>query len=154
MSANRVVLLAASFFLLIGLALPASAIFEKDLPLLSESGARTKGVVEVENDRDSPNRLYNEVKLTITARDLKPRGLYTVWLLERKDGGERRGLGVADYSFTADGAGTGRFISTLPEHEFAKWDILEIRHHPDGDSKNLSGSAVVLRAELWRGHPY
>ena len=153
MSVNKAVLLAASFFLFIGLVIPATAIFEKYLPLLTESGARTGGVVEVENDNDSRYR-QDDVKLTITARDLVPRGLYTVWLVERKDGGATKGLGVADYSFTADGAGTGRFISTMHEYEFANWDMLEIRHHPDGDAKNLSSSVVVLRAELWRAHPY
>ncbi len=154
MPVNRVVIAAASFFLLIGLVLPAYAIFERDLPLLTDTGARTIGVIEVENDTDSRYR-QDDVKLTITARGLVPRALYTVWLVERKDGGGKtKGLGVADYSFTADGAGTGRFISTMHEYDFADWDILEIRHHPDGDAKNISSSVVVLRAEIWRAHPY
>ena len=153
MSVNKAVLMAVSFFLFIALVLPASAIFERDLPLLTVSGARTSGVVEVENDTDSRYR-QDDIKLTITARGLVPRGLYTVWLIERKDGGATRGLGVADYSFTADGAGTGRFISTMHEYDFAYWDILEIRHHPDGNAENSALSVVVLRAELWRAHPY
>jgi len=153
MSVNKAVLMAVSFFLFIVLVLPASAIFERDLPLLTVSGARTSGVMEVENDTDSRYR-QDDIKLTITARGLVPRGLYTVWLIERKDGGATRGLGVADYSFTADGAGTGRFISTMHEYDFAYWDILEIRHHPDGNAENSALSVVVLRAELWRAHPY
>lgn len=153
MPVNRAVLLAASFFLLIALALPASAIFEKDLPLTTASGERTQGVVEVENDNDSRFR-QDDVKLTIIAHGLAPRGLYTVWLVERRDGGATRGLGVADYSFTASGAGTGRFFSTMWESEFARWEVLEIRHHPDGNAKNIPSSVVVQRAELWRAHPY
>ena len=153
MSVNKAVFMAASFFLLIALVLPASAIFERDPPLLTLSGARTSGVVEVENDTDSRYR-RDEGKLTINARRPVPRGLYTVWLIERKDGGATRGLGVADYYFTADGAGTGRFISTMHEYDFAYWDILEIRHHPDGNAENSASSVVVLRAELWRAHPY
>ena len=145
MSVNRPVFMAACFFLFIALVLPASAIFERDLPLLTVSGARTSGVVEVENDTDSRYR-QDDIKLTITARGLVPRGLYTVWLIERKDGGATRGLGVADYYFTADGAGTGRFISTMHEDDFAYWDILEIRHHPDGNAENSASSVVVLRA--------
>ena len=61
---------------------------------------------------------------------------------------------MADYSFTADSKGTGRFISTIHEYDFAYWDILEIRHHPDGNAENSASSVVVLRAELWRAHPY
>lgn len=154
MHGNRAIFLSAFFFLLVGLVLPVYAIFEKDLPLLTASGEETRGVIEVENDRDS---LYREkdVKLTITARDLKPHGLYSVWLVEKKDGGgKRKGFGVADYSFTSDGAGTGRFINTIPEYDFARWDILEIRHHPGGDAKDLSTSVVVRKGELWRAHPY
>jgi len=154
MSTKKASLAAASFFLFIAFVIPALAIFERDLPLLTAAGEKTKGVIEVENDHDTRYKT-RDVKLTITARDLTPRGVFTVWLVENKDGtGKRQGFGVSPYSFTSDGAGTGRFINTIPDYELARWDTLEIRHHANGDPKDVSSSVVVRKAELWRAHPY
>lgn len=154
MQGKRVIFLFAFFVLLTGLVLPAQAIFERDLPLLTVTGEKTKGVIEVENDHDSRYRT-RDVKLTITARDLEPHGLYSVWLVEKTDGGgQRKGFGVSPYTFTTDGSGTGRFINTIPEYDFARWDLLEIRHHPGGDANDLSTSVVVRKGEIWRAHPY
>lgn len=58
------------------------------------------------------------------------------------------GVGSGDYAFKSDASGSGRFMGTVPAAELAKWQMLEIAYHPDGNPKNVKTMGVVLEAEL------
>lgn len=150
MSVKKAVFIALAFIVSV-YAAPSFAIYERTLPLKAELEKAARGTVEVENDEDVRYR-RDYVKLTITAKGLKPYSVYTVWL--RRDEPERtlKGLGVADYSFTTDGKGTGRFIASLPDYELRYWDTLEIDYHPGKDPKDRSDAQAVLTADLRPAH--
>ncbi len=87
-------------------------------------------------------------EIIIAAQGLKPNATYTVWVVNLKPKMEMAGVGTGDYAFTSDAAGRGQFIGTFPAADLAKWQILEIAHHPDGNPKNMKSMGVALKADL------
>jgi hypothetical protein len=56
--------------------------------------------------------------------------------------------------FTSDGAGKGRYVTTVYEYEVDDWKYLDVMHHPDGNPQNANEMTQVLRGDLVYGtHP-
>jgi Cu/Ag efflux protein CusF len=87
-------------------------------------------------------------EITLAAEGLKPNAIYTVWVVNMKPKMEMAGVGSGDYSFKSDASGRGQYMGTLSAAELAKWQMLEIAYHPDGNPKNMKQMDVVLEAEL------
>jgi hypothetical protein len=87
-------------------------------------------------------------EIIIAAQGLKPNAMYTVWVVNMKPKMDMAGVGTGDYAFKSDATGRGQFIGTFPAADLAKWQILEVAHHPDGDSKNMKNIGVVLTGAL------
>ena len=87
-------------------------------------------------------------EITIAAEGLKPNATYTVWVVNMKPKMGMAGVGSGDYSFKSDGSGRGQFMGTISAAELAKWQMLEIAYHPDGNPKNMKTMDVMLEADL------
>ncbi len=105
-------------------------------------GGNAKGEATIV-DKDAATK-----EIIIAAQGLKPNATYTVWVVNPKPKMEMAGVGTGDYAFTSDAAGRGQFIGTFPAADLAKWQILEIAHHPDGNPKNMKSMGVALKADL------
>ena len=94
-------------------------------------------------DKDASTR-----EIIVAAEGLKPTATYTVWVVNMKPKMDMAGVGTGDYAFKSDATGRGQFIGTFPAADLAKWQILEVTHHPDGDPKNMKSMKVVLKGQL------
>jgi len=113
------------------------------LPLTpGPDGGDAKGEATIV-DKDAATK-----EIIIAAQGLKPNATYTVWVVNMKPKMHMAGVGTGDYAFKSDATGRGQFIGTFPAADLAKWQILEVAHHPDGDPKNMKNIGVVLTGEL------
>ena len=85
--------------------------------------------------------------IVITARGLKPNGVYTVWLANEKPKAARTSAGPR-YVFRSDEKGNGLYTGTIARAELKKWQLLEVAHHPDGDPANMKNIGIALKAVL------
>ena len=108
----------------------------------SQTGTSAKGEVTIV-EKDPATK-----EIMIAADGLKPNAIYTVWVVNMKPKMEMAGVGSGDYSFKSDASGRGQFVGSLPASELAKWQMIEIAHHPDGNPKNMKQMDVALEAEL------
>jgi len=76
--------------------------------------------------------------LSVSAMGLEPARVYTLWLVNEAPEESMAGLGIAPYAFTADVSGEGTFNAKITEQELAKWQILKIVLHKDGDARNMA----------------
>ena|SRR6266545_1726598 len=116
---------------------------EKKLTLHPGPGAKGAHGTAVVKDKDTDQK-----EITIKATGLKPDGVYTVWLVNMKPKMDMVGVGTGDFSFKADDKGKGNYTATIPTTEFAKWKMLEIAHHPDGDAKNMKNMEITLKGDV------
>ena len=113
------------------------------LPLTSgPDGRDAKGEATIV-DKDAATK-----EIIIAAQGLKPNAMYTVWVVNMKPKMDRAGVGTGDYAFKSDATGRGQFIGTFPAADLAKWQIIEVAHHPEGNPKNMKSMKVVLTGEL------
>ena len=102
------------------------------------------------------NNGQDQKEITINATGLKPRSVYTVWLVNVKPSlvpflkpkMETAGVGSGDYSFRSDETGTGQYTATISTTELERWHLLKIAHHPDGDPTNMKNTGGALQAHL------
>ncbi|MBI5642750.1 MAG: hypothetical protein HY954_04670 [Deltaproteobacteria bacterium] len=91
---------------------------------------------------------YNQKEIAVEASGLEPYSMYTVWLARKGPSADIRGVGVEDYAFKTDGEGKGRFVATISEFDYQKWDVIEIARHPDNNPKNLDNAEIALTGDL------
>ena len=87
-------------------------------------------------------------EVVITAQDLKPNEVYTVWLVNMEPKMAMAGLGTGDYAFTSDARGKGTYTATISGADLDKWRFIEVAHHPDRDPMNMKNMGVALKGEL------
>lgn len=87
-------------------------------------------------------------EVTITTQGLRPSAVYTVWLVNEKPRMSMTGLGKADYAFTTDEKGHGRYAATIAPAELAKWQLLKIAYHPDRKPGNMHNIVIDLEGDL------
>ncbi len=90
----------------------------------------------------------DQKEITIHATGLKPGAVYTVWLVNMKPKMDMVGVGSGDYSFKSDDKGVGHYSGAIAAAELAKWQMLEVALHPDGDPKNMKKMGIALTADL------
>ena len=90
----------------------------------------------------------DQKEITIHATGLKPNQVYTAWLVNMKPKMDMIGVGTGDYAFKSDDKGTGHYVGAISAAELAKWEMIEIAHHPDGDPKNMKKMGIALMADL------
>ncbi len=113
------------------------------LPLTpGPDGGGAKGEATI-IDKDAATK-----EIIVAAGGLKPHATYTVWVVNTKPKMEMAGVGTGDYAFKSDAGGRGQFIGAFPAADLAKWRVLEVAHHPDGNPKNMKNMKVVLSGEL------
>jgi hypothetical protein len=86
--------------------------------------------------------------LTVTATGLKPKAVYTVWLVNMSPTMSKAGAGTAPYAFTADAKGGATYTAELSESPVGKWQSIMIVRHTTGDPKNMNDMAEGLMAKL------
>jgi hypothetical protein len=89
-----------------------------------------------------------EQEVVITAQGLRPDSVYTVWLVNEKPRMSMAGLGTADYAFTTDAEGLGRYTATVSPAELGKWQSLKIAYHPDRNARNMKNITIDLESAL------
>lgn len=110
-----------------------------------------------------PQKLWEQVRGDLTVRDmsnypgqkeiavdlsgLEPNSVYSVWL-SKEGTNDLKGIGVKDHAFRSDAQGKGRFITSIPEGEFERWDTLEVAFHPQGDPKNINNAEIAAKADI------
>lgn len=87
-------------------------------------------------------------KVTINLDNLKANSLYTVWLVNEKPEMSMSGLGTGDYSFKTDSEGKGQYTATINQEELAKWQVLKVVLHPDGNPKNMKNIKSAATGDL------
>ncbi len=87
-------------------------------------------------------------KLTITAKGLKPNGVYSVWFVNMSPTMTKAGVGKAPYSFKTDSKGTAKYTTDLGESPVGKWQSIMIVRHPTGDPKDMDHMEDALMAKL------
>jgi hypothetical protein len=90
----------------------------------------------------------DQQEVAITMRGLRPDAVYTVWLVNEKPRMSMAGLGKADYTFTTDAKGQGRYAATIASAELAKWHLLKIAYHPDRKPRNMRNIVIDLEGTL------
>jgi hypothetical protein len=89
-----------------------------------------------------------EKEVVITAEGLKPNEVYTVWLVNMKPKMDMAGLGKGDYAFQSDAKGNGRYTATVSGTALAKWQLIEVAHHPDRNPRNMDKMGIALKGAL------
>jgi len=87
-------------------------------------------------------------KIVIHMEYLRPNAVYTVWLVNEKPKMDMMGLGMGNYSFKTDEKGTGHYEASTSADDLAKWQIIKIAFHTDGDAKNMKGIKIDLEGML------
>lgn len=102
---------------------------------------KAEGKVEI-TDADGKKKVH------LTVEYLRPNAIYTVWLVNEKPKMDMAGLGTGDYSFETDGKGEGHYFADISADDLAKWQVMKIAYHPDGDAKNMKGIKIDLEGML------
>ena len=100
------------------------------------------GSAKIEQAKD------DQKKVTVNLDNLKPNSLYTVWLVNEKPEMSMTGLGTGDYSFKTDSEGKGNYTATINQEELAKWQVLKVVLHPDGNPKNMKDIKSAATGDL------
>jgi len=87
-------------------------------------------------------------KLAITAKDLKPNAVYTVWLVNMQPTMTKAGAGNAPYDFKTDARGNAKYTAILSESPVGKWQAIFIVRHPSGDPKAMDKMEDALMGKL------
>ncbi|MBI4496110.1 MAG: hypothetical protein HY697_04155, partial [Deltaproteobacteria bacterium] len=119
---NKLAVLGA-VVLLVALALVGSAgAAGKQFPLMGQQ----------DSPKASGSAALDGTQLTITARGLKPKAIYTVWFVNMQPAMSKEGAGAPPYAFTADPKGRATYKATLSESPIGKWQVIFIVRHPSG----------------------
>jgi len=91
--------------------------------------------------------------LTIEARGLDPKQVYTAWLtktvkVKGKTQMQEQGVGTAPYTLKVDKKGTASTVYNLTYDPRTKWDSLIVIEHPDKNPKSMKGTVIVLTADV------
>ena len=89
------------------------------------------------------------MSLGINFYRLKPHTVYSVWYTNEK--GERAPAGVDRSSFTTDGGGKGRYVTSVYADYLDDWRYIEVFEHPDGDPANTKDMTAALKGDLVYG---
>jgi hypothetical protein len=87
-------------------------------------------------------------EITISAKGLKPNGVYTVWFVKMKPKMDMMGIGTPNYVMKIDEKGDGSYTATVSADELAKWEMIEIAYHKDADPKNMMKMGAALKGGL------
>lgn len=88
--------------------------------------------------------------LDITAAGLKPRSVYTVWLVKTTPEKTEAGAGSPPYMFKTDSQGKGTYRASLAESPFGKWQEVMVVLHPDGNPENMENMVEALTVKVPR----
>lgn len=143
---NTLILVVAFSLMIVAHAVAEQTIVLKAGP----AGEGAQGEVVITNNGQ------DQKEITIKATGLKPKGVYTVWLVSMKPSlipfmkpkMEKTGLGEGDYSFTTDDTGDGQYAGAISTTELEKWQMLKIANHPDGDPTNMKNMEIALNGDL------
>jgi len=86
--------------------------------------------------------------LSIQARGLKPKSVYTVWLVNMEPQKSEAGAGTMPYMFKTDSKGKGNYEASLSESPFGKWQMVMVMLHSDGNPKNMKSMVEALSAKI------
>jgi hypothetical protein len=114
--------------------------------LKDASGGSASGEVLIERQAMMPNLRT----LGVTAYGLKPGSVYSVWYVNEQ--AERSPIGVKMNHFSTDGAGKGRYVTSVYEDVLDDWRYIDVMLHPDGNPKNTGGMMPALRGDLVYGY--
>jgi len=146
MQAKRVVIssvLVVVFSLIAGLAVAAG---EQKIALKADKAGKGASGAAVITDKGGDQK-----GVAITAKNLKPNSVYTVWLVNMKPKMDMAGLGEGDYSFRSDDKGNATFSATIGSADLSKWQLIELAYHPSGDPKNmkeLMNTALIGKLQM------
>ncbi len=87
-------------------------------------------------------------KLSVTAKGLKPKAVYSVWFVNMGATMTKAGVGKAPYSFRTDSKGNAKYAATLDQSPEGKWQSLMIVRHPTGDPRDMELMEDALMAKL------
>ncbi len=123
-----------------------------DWPLVTtDDGKGVKATCVLECYQDELDELH------IHADGLKPKGIYSVWLIRKHgdDPPQRARVGTAwegpkaDINwFTAPAGRTAYFRGCLTRCPLGKWHQVELRYHPDGNPKDLEQSVLIGQSHM------
>jgi hypothetical protein len=119
---------------------------KKVVDLKDASGGSASGEVLIERQDKMPNLRT----LGVTAQGLKPGSVYSVWYADEQ--AQRSPVGVQTNHFTTDGAGKGRYVTSVYEDVVDDWRYIDVMLHPDGNPKNTGGMMPALRGDLVYGY--
>lgn len=151
MKHKRAVLLLAAFLFLTGFVGIGIGSYgsKRTLEFKDTSGGGASGEALIE---PFESRMQDLRTLGIFVYGLKLASVYSLWYADEQ--GKREAAGVKTNHFTTDGAGKGRYVTTVYEYDVDDWRYLDVMYHPDGDPKNTGGMTQVLRGDLVYGtHP-
>ena len=116
---------------------------EQKMTLMADSAGRgAKGEAVIKEGGNG------RTEITLHMTGLKPKSVYTVWLVNMKPKMDMIGIGEGDYSFRSDDRGNGHYAATVSADELAKWQMLEVAYHPDGDPQNMKKMGIALKTEF------
>lgn len=113
------------------------------------AAARTLDLTAAKPHPQADGRLsLTDSRIELTAENLKPDSVYTVWFVNTRPSKQEAGAGTPPYSFKTDADGKGTYTAPLDEPPFGKWQMIMVVLHPDGDAKNMKNMVGALSAEV------
>lgn len=123
-------------------ALAGAVMYEENLKRVDPE-AKASGVVTLKHY----GFVTSDRILEVTIFGLKPRAVYTVWLLDTNTG-KRTPAGLTGKNrFRASADGVAHYSAFTDEYTTG-WKTLQIAYHADGNAENTGGMVVVLTAKL------
>lgn len=86
----------------------------------------------------------NRKQITISARGLKPEGVYSALLSRVQEPQMAQALGEGDVNFRADRNGNAQYQALADAEEFRNWTSIEILYHKDGEIRDTGESSFVV----------
>ncbi len=86
--------------------------------------------------------------LTIAAKGLKPKAVYTVWFVNMQPSMSKAGAGTAPYSFKTDAKGDAKYTAQLGESPVGTWQAIFIVRHPSADPTDMATMEDALMTKL------
>ena len=102
------------------------------------------------NPKAAATMSLSKESLSIEARGLKPKSVYTVWFVSMMPEKSQAGVGAMPYMFKTDAKGKGTFTASLSEPPYGKWQMVML--HPDGDPGNMNNMVEALSAKVPDGN--